>query len=119
MAGVQVRRFDEPDDTWSFGDAGRSDIVAVEGVTVVRSVLQPGWSWLRDIKPQAEGLENCPLHHREYVVSGRIRYEVVDTGDVVEAGPGSYLDIEPGHLASVVGDEPCVLVDFDERWPED
>lgn len=119
MAGVQVRRFDEPDDTWSFGDAGQSDIVAVEGVTVVRSVLQPGWSWLRNIKPQAEGLENCPLHHREYVVSGRIQYEAVDTGDVVEAGPGSYLDIGPGHLASVAGDEPCVLVDFDERWPED
>ena len=27
MAGVQVRRFDEPDDTWTFGDAGRSEIL--------------------------------------------------------------------------------------------
>ena len=119
MAGVQVRRFDEPDDTWSFGDAGRSEIVVVEGVTVVRSTLQPGWSWVGDIKPQVEDLESCPLHHREYVVSGRIRYESVDSGESVEAGPGSYLDIEPGHLASVVGDEPCVLIDFDEQFPED
>jgi hypothetical protein len=119
MAGVQVRRFDQPDDSWSFRDAGRSDIVALEGVAVVRSVLQPGWSWLRDIKPQVEDLENCPLQHHEYVESGRIRYEVVETGQVVEAEAGSYLDIAPGHLASVVGDEPCVLVDFDERWPED
>lgn len=119
MAGVQVKRFDEPDDSWTFGDAGRSDIIELEGVTVVRSVLEPGWSWLRDIKPTVEGLENCPLYHREYVVSGRIRYEVVETGESVEAGPGSYLDIQPGHLASVVGEEPCVLVDFDEHWPED
>ena len=119
MAGVQVRRFDEPDDSWTFGDAGRSEIVTVDGVMVVRSVLEPGWSWMRDIKPQVEGLENCPLHHREYVVSGRIRYEMVDSGDVVEAEAGSYLDIQPGHLASVVGDEPCVLVDFDERWEDD
>ena len=119
MAGMQVRRFDQPDDTWSFGDAGRSEIVVVEGVTVVRSTLQPGWSWVRDIKPQVEDLESCPLHHREYVVSGRIRYESVDSGETVEAGPGSYLDIEPGHLASVVGDEPAVLIDFDERFPED
>lgn len=115
--GVQVRRFDEPDDTWEFGDAGRSEIVTVDDVTVVRSILQPGWSWVRDIKPTVEGLESCPLHHREYVVSGRIRYEDADTGEAVEAGAGSYLDIEPGHLASVVGSEACVVVDFDEHWP--
>jgi hypothetical protein len=118
MAGVEVRRFDEPDDTWEFGDRGRSEILNVGGVMVVRSILQSGWSWMEDIKPQAEGLENCPLHHREYVVSGRIRYEVVETGEVVEADAGSYLDIQPGHLASVVGDEPAVLVDFDEDWGE-
>ena len=117
MAGVEVRRLDEPDDTWEFGDAGRSDIVTADGVIVVRSILEPGWSWVRDIKPTVAGLENCPLHHREYIVSGRIRYEVVETGDVVEAGAGSYLTIQPGHLASVVGEERCVVVDFDEHWP--
>jgi hypothetical protein len=119
MSGVQVRHFDQPDDAWEFGAAGRSDIVTVHDVMVVRSTLEPGWSWLRDIKPQVEGLESCPLHHHEYVVAGRIRYEMADGGDVVEAGADSYLDIPPGHLASVVGDEACVLVDFDEHWPED
>ena len=119
MAGTQVRSFDQPDDTWEFGDRGRSEIVNVNDVMVVRSTLHPGWNWIEDIKPQAEGLENCPLHHREYVVSGRIRYEMVESGEVVEAGAGSYLDIQPGHLASVVGDEAAVLVDFDEDWGED
>jgi hypothetical protein len=118
MAGVEVKRFDEPDDTWSFGDRGRSEIVNAGGVMVVRSTLQPGWSWLEDVKPQADGLENCPLHHREYVVSGRVRYEMVDSDQIVEADAGSYLDIPPGHLASVLGDEPAVLVDFDEDWGE-
>jgi hypothetical protein len=118
MASVEVKRFDEPDDTWEFGERGRSEIVRLGDVMVVRSILEPGWNWVDDIKPQAEGLENCPLHHREYVVAGRIRYEVVETGESVEAGAGSYLDIQPGHLASVVGDETCVLVDFDEDWGE-
>lgn len=116
MAGVEVRRFDQPDDTWEFGDRGRSEIVTVGGVMVVRSTLQPGWSWVEDIKPEAEGLEHCPLHHREYIVAGHMRYEMVDSGEVIEADAGSYLDIQPGHLASVVGDEPAVLVDFDEDW---
>jgi len=118
MAGVQVKRFDQPDDTWEFGDRGRSEIVNLDDVMVVRSTLEPGWSWVEQIKPQAEGLESCPLHHREYVVAGRIRYEMVATGEVVEADAGSYLDVQPGHLASVVGDETCVLVDFDEDWGE-
>jgi hypothetical protein len=119
MASVEVKRFDTPDDIWEFGDRGRSEIVNLGGVMVVRSILQPGWSWVEDIKPEAEGLESCPLHHGEYVVSGRVRYELVESGEVVEADAGSYLDIPPGHLASVVGDEPAVLVDFDEDWGED
>jgi len=118
MAAIEVKSFDAPDDTWEFGDAGRSEIVNAGGTMVVRSILHPGWSWVRDIKPSAEGLENCPLHHREYVVAGRIRYEAVESGEVIEAGAGSYLDIQPGHLASVVGDETCILVDFDENWED-
>jgi hypothetical protein len=118
MAGVEVKRFDEPDDTWAFGEMGRSEIINLNGVMVVRSILEPGWSWLEHIKPTVEGLESCPLRHREYVVSGRIRYEMADGGQTVEAGAGSYLDIQPGHWASVPGDEPAVVIDFDEDWGE-
>lgn len=118
MAGVEVKRFDKPDDVMEFGERGRSEVINVGGAMVVRSILEPGWSWVEDIKPNVEGLESCPLHHREYVVAGRIRYEVVESGEVVEADAGSYLDIQPGHLASVAGDETCVLVDFDEHWPD-
>jgi hypothetical protein len=59
---------------------------------------------------------SCPLHHREYVVSGRIRY-AMDDGSAVEAGAGDHLLIEPGHLAEVVGDEACVLLDWGRRSP--
>ena len=55
--------------------------------------------------------ESCPYHHREYVVSGRIRYTTSD-GTVVEGGPGDTLLIDPGHLAEVVGDEVCVVIDW-------
>ena len=36
MAGVQVKRFDEPDDSWTFGDAGRSDIIELAGMATDR-----------------------------------------------------------------------------------
>ena len=78
--------------------------------TVWLSTLRPGWSWQRSIGPGVP-FENCPLHHREYVISDRIRY-VVEDGTVVEAGAGDHLLIGPGHLAEVVGEEPCVVLDW-------
>ena len=112
---MQVRRFDEPDDTWSFGDAGRSEIVVVEGVTVVRSMLRRAGAGSRH-QAQVEDLELSTPSPRVRRLDGSGTR--ASTGEMVEA-LGSYLDIEPGHLASVVGDEPCVLIDFDEQFPED
>ena len=36
----------------------------------------------------------------------------MDDGDEAVAGPGSVFSIPPGHCGEVVGDEPCVWVDF-------
>jgi quercetin dioxygenase-like cupin family protein len=51
------------------------------------------------------------MTHREYVVSGRIRY-LTDDGAEVVGEPGEFLFIAPGHRAWVVGDETCVLIDW-------
>ena len=117
MATIQTKRFDEPDEVLELGHKGRSEVLTINDVMVVRSILEPGWSWVEHIKPTVEGLDSCPLHHREYVLAGRIRYDTVD-GDSVEAGSGTYLDIGPGHLASVVGDETCVVIDWGEDWSQ-
>ena len=79
--------------------------------SVWRSELAPGWTWDTDMKPLAGGAASCPMTHREYVVSGRIRYHS-DDGGVVSAEPGDFLFIRPGHRAEVVGDDVCVLVDW-------
>jgi hypothetical protein len=83
---IQSRRFDEPDEVLELGDKGRSDVLTVSDLLVVRSILEPGWSWVEHVKPTTEGLESCPLHHREYVVAGTIRYDLVDDGGSIEAG---------------------------------
>ena len=118
MAGIEHKSFDAPDAAADYGEQGRSAKVTVglpgfglgSESTVWLSTLEPGWSWERNIKPGVP-FERCPLHHREYVISGRIRY-VMDDGTAVEAGPGEHMLIDPGHLAEVVGDEPCVLLDW-------
>ena len=118
MAGIESKNLGQPDEAVDYGEQGQSAKVTLGmagfGIgsesTVWLSTLRPGWSWQRNIKPSVP-FERCPLHHREYVISGRIRY-VMDDGTVVEARAGDHLLIDPGHLAEVVGDESCVLLDW-------
>ena len=113
MAGTQAKRFDEPDEVYQFDDGKSSaDFVTIDDRTVIRSRLAPGWSWDEFVKPQTDGWTSCPEIHHEYVVAGRIRYLMEDGSETV-AGPGSYVDIQPGHRAWVEGDQECVLIDWD------
>ena len=38
----------------------------------------------------------------------------MDDGSEAQVGPGDVASIPPGHDAEVIGDEPCVMVDFGE-----
>ena len=108
---ITKRSFTAPDESLPFVH-GRSDVIALrEGEEVWRSELHAGWNWDEDLEPYAEGATSCPMTHREVVVEGRIRY-LTDEGDEVVAGPGDVLFIEPGHRAWVVGEEPCILIDW-------
>ena len=46
-------------------------------------------------------------------LSGAMRV-YMDDGSGGDAGPGDVVAIPPGHDAEVVGDEPCVFLDFGE-----
>jgi hypothetical protein len=110
MAGITVRSLDDPDDVIDYDGYGEAQAVAIGDSVVWRSTLRSGWSWERNVKPYS-GSAYCPMHHREYVISGRIRYRMAD-GTVAEGGPGDHLVISPGHAAEVVGEEACVLLDW-------
>jgi quercetin dioxygenase-like cupin family protein len=79
-------------------------------ITVGRGVLEPGWRWSEHVQPLA-GTDSCEASHTGYVLSGRMRVAMAD-GVEGEAGPGFAFVIPPGHDAWVVGDEPCVFLDF-------
>ena len=83
---IIVKNLDHPDEAFSDGDAGASGYTVVGDSMVFRSVLQPGWSWDEYVKPHTDGDESCPMVHREYVISGQIRY-LTDEGDEVDGRP--------------------------------
>jgi hypothetical protein len=112
MADVEVKSFDSPDETRPFEGKGQAEVVALAGQPVARAVFEPGWKWSENLKPIAKA-DSCEVSHLGYCVSGRMKVYMDDGGEA-EIGPGEAAAIPPGHDAEVVGDEPCVWVDFGE-----
>ena len=112
MASVEVKSFDSPDEVREFEGRGQAHVVNVAGRTIGRGTFEPGWRWSENVKPIA-GTESCEVSHLGYCLSGRMKV-IMDDGSEGEIGPGDAVAIPPGHDAEVVGDEPCVLIDFGE-----
>ncbi len=110
MAGMEVKNFASPAETRPFTGKGKAEIVSMGGTAVGRGTFEPGWKWSENVKPLA-GTDSCQAPHLGYVLSGRMRLRM-DDGAEGEVGPGDVFLAPPGHDAWVVGNEPCVMVDF-------
>jgi quercetin dioxygenase-like cupin family protein len=111
MAGLTRMSLDAPEETRAFeDDMGKVELVNVDAGPVGRATFEPGWRWSEHVKPIAK-TDSCEAAHLGYYVSGRMRV-VMDDGQEVEFGPGDFAVIPPGHDAWVVGEEPCVIIDW-------
>jgi len=110
MASLEVKSVSSPDETRPFVDKGHVDVVNVGGQAVLYGTFEPGWRWSEHVKPIAN-TDSCEANHVLYVASGRM-HVTMDDGTEAEVGPGDVVLIPPGHDAWVVGDEPCVSVDW-------
>lgn len=106
---AESKNLDEPHERREM-DHGSLEIVNLSGATIVRGVLQPGWRWSTDIAPAA-GTSSCEVAHTGVILSGRFHVRM-DDGRELDLGPGDAHVVSPGHDAWVVGDEPCVVIDF-------
>ena len=106
---AEVKNIDTPDERRTF-EHGSLDVVNLTGATIGRAVFQPGWKWSTDIKPLV-GTQSCQVAHTGYIISGRLGVRM-DDGHEYDFGPGDAHVVAPGHDAWVVGDEPCIALDF-------
>jgi len=106
---LEVKNLDSPDERRSM-EHGVLDVVNLPGATIARAVFQPGWKWSSDVKPLV-GTDSCQVGHTGYIVSGRFHVRMDDDRDY-DLGPGDAHVVAPGHDAWVVGDEPCVTIDY-------
>lgn len=108
---IESKSFAHPDDKRPFRDGkGYFEVLQFADVIVGRGVFEPGWRWSEHVRPIAN-TESCRAAHTVLVTQGRMRVRM-DDGEELEVSPGEVARIPPGHDAWVVGDEPCVVLDF-------
>lgn len=111
MSGLMRKSLDKPEEVRPFENSmGRLELVNVDAGAVGRATFEPGWQWSKHVKPIAK-TDSCEVAHTGYVVSGRLKV-VMDDGEEAEFGPGDFMRLAPGHDAWVLGDEPCVIIDW-------
>jgi hypothetical protein len=108
-AALEATNLDSPDERRST-DHGVLEVAHLPAATIVRAVFRPGWRWSTDVAPQV-GTTSCQVAHAGYVISGRLHVRM-DDGRECDLRPGDAHVVAPGHDAWVLGDEPCVIVDF-------
>jgi hypothetical protein len=98
----------ESDDVRKFIDGSMRSGVLLRSCVVGLGTYNPGWKWSTHAGAQTgKSSEN----HVGYIVSGRMIIKD-SSGIEVEVGPGEAFEVGPGHDAWVIGDEPCVALDF-------
>jgi quercetin dioxygenase-like cupin family protein len=114
MAGrldIDRKSFNAPDRTQIFLDGSERVVVEVGGAVIGHGAYRPGWRWSEHVRPLAD---EGSAAHTGYVLSGRMVVRG-DGGHEVVLAAGDVFHVGPGHDAWVVGDEPCVALDFASR----
>jgi hypothetical protein len=103
------RSLNSPQEVRDFPN-GKLELVTLGETVVGRATLRPGWRWSKDVRPLVK-TSSCQAAHLQYVVSGELGIRM-DDGTEFRLSAGDAASIGPGHDAWVIGNEPCVLVDF-------
>lgn len=109
MVAARAKSLTNPDETVAFpGLTVRQ--VDLGDVTVGHIVMDPGWRWYTNVRPQIGG-DWCEARHVGVVLSGRFGITMRD-GTTLEFGPEDVFEVPPGHDGYTLGDEPCIQIEW-------
>jgi len=106
---LELKNFSDADEIRNLPKT-KIEVANFGDTTLMRATFQPGWKWSECVKPTV-GTTSCQVPHVNYIISGHLVI-AMDNGIKVEMGPGDIAIIPPGHDAWVIGQEPCVALDF-------
>src|SRR5437879_946381 len=110
MTDARISNLERDGENRPFAAHGHAVLGSAGGLTLLRGEFEPGWRWSTDIAPLA-GTSSCQTRHLGYVISGTMQVRM-DDGAEITIRAGDLFDLPAGHDAWVLGDEPCVMVDY-------
>lgn len=109
MAHALSKSLDCAEKSWTFLDGSKRAAVILKSVAIGRGEYLPGWKWSEHVGRQT-GRDSQA--HVGLVVSGKMVIRGAD-GQEVTVGPGDAFEVGPGHDGWVIGDKPCIALDFE------
>lgn len=109
MSTIELKNLAKADEVRNLPKT-KIEVVNFGDTSVMRATFQPGWKWSECIMPTVH-TQSCQVPHINYVISGRMII-AMDNGIQKEMNSGDVAVIPPGHDAWVLGDEPCIVIDF-------
>ena len=109
MTDIVVINIDETANQRTFADGSKRTVVVLASVAVGKGEYLPGWKWSEHAGTQTGKNSEA---HIGYVMQGQMVIQGADGREVL-VGPGDAFEAPPGHDAWVVGDEPCIALDFE------
>ncbi len=91
-----------------FIDGSERSVAKLSSLVIGRGVYKPGWKWSAHAGPQTGKKSG---RHIGWIQSGKMIIQAED-GSKNEVGPGDFFEVGPNHDAWVIGDEPCIALDF-------
>ena len=92
----------------TFLDGSSRSTVQLRSAVLGLGTYLPGWKWSLHAGPQTG---QSSINHIGYIISGRMAVQD-SAAQQQQLGPGEAFEVSPGHDAWVMGDVPCVALDF-------
>ena len=108
MDYLVAKNLGRTDNQRNFVDGSRRSVVILPSAAIGRGEYLPGWKWSEHAAPQTGKTSEV---HIGYILRGQMVIRGSD-GREVSVGPGDAFEAQPGHDAWVLGDEPCIAIDF-------
>jgi len=102
------KNLNHPDEVRTF-PKGKLELCHNGDVSIGRATFEPGWRWRESVQPIA-GTRSCEESHLGYCLQGAM-HVVMDDGKEFDIQSGDAFEVAPGHDASVLGKEACIMVD--------
>lgn len=98
----------ESENIRKFVDGSVRAVTSLPSASIGLGTYNPGWKWSLHAGTQTgKASEN----HIGYIISGSMVVRD-STGKEMRVGPGDAFEVGPGHDAWVIGEEPCIALDF-------